>query len=282
MSPAYSSQPTKPSHLLRKLVLLFLLATALGLGLAILFQAKPGYPRWMQNGLAAASLAVTAGLGSRFVLGGRNWFVRFLAALAALVFGLYVLGFATNWRLGLGPLVFWPKQVDKSGLAEIGIGLILFVPVFLAWKKSPQVMQVAETPRAAVQPRNNGTRRKSSVKRQAEKSPAISLPKIKVPDFLKAAQRPVKVKRSRPKTKKPTVRTISAEDLPVRPKRRRMLHGKAKVSIAVVEEHRCPYCLEPVSRTDPRGVVECEVCHTLHHKDCWEITGVCQVPHYNS
>jgi hypothetical protein len=37
-----------------------------------------------------------------------------------------------------------------------------------------------------------------------------------------------------------------------------------------------------VKRNDPRGVVECEVCHTLHHKDCWDITGACQVPHLNT
>jgi hypothetical protein len=29
-------------------------------------------------------------------------------------------------------------------------------------------------------------------------------------------------------------------------------------------------------------VVECEVCHTLHHKDCWDVTGICQVPHLNT
>jgi hypothetical protein len=50
----------------------------------------------------------------------------------------------------------------------------------------------------------------------------------------------------------------------------------------VVEEHRCPYCLDAVARTDPRGVKECEVCHTLHHADCWAITGICQVPHLNT
>jgi ribosomal protein L37AE/L43A len=44
-------------------------------------------------------------------------------------------------------------------------------------------------------------------------------------------------------------------------------------------EHKCPFCLEDVRRNDPRGVEECPICHTLHHADCWEITGMCQVPH---
>lgn len=44
-------------------------------------------------------------------------------------------------------------------------------------------------------------------------------------------------------------------------------------------EHRCPYCLEVVEKNDPRGVKICPICQTQHHLDCWNITGVCQVPH---
>jgi hypothetical protein len=72
---------------------------------------------------------------------------------------------------------------------------------------------------------------------------------------------------------------------PARPKPGRSRGGfrrKPQVQLAVIEDHRCPYCLDPVLRTDPRGVKECEVCHTLHHADCWAITGVCQVPHLNT
>ena len=36
-----------------------------------------------------------------------------------------------------------------------------------------------------------------------------------------------------------------------------------------------------IKRNDIRGSVECPICHTLHHKDCWDITGTCQVPHLN-
>jgi hypothetical protein len=45
------------------------------------------------------------------------------------------------------------------------------------------------------------------------------------------------------------------------------------------EEHRCPYCLQEVKAGDPRGVKICRVCGAWHHKDCWDITGHCQVPH---
>ena len=44
-------------------------------------------------------------------------------------------------------------------------------------------------------------------------------------------------------------------------------------------EHRCPYCLEVVVKKDARGVKICPICQTHHHLDCWNITGMCQVPH---
>ncbi|MFN2120746.1 MAG: hypothetical protein ACK2T0_10170 [Anaerolineales bacterium] len=28
--------------------------------------------------------------------------------------------------------------------------------------------------------------------------------------------------------------------------------------------------------------MECPICHTLHHKDCWDVTGSCQIPHLAS
>jgi hypothetical protein len=64
-------------------------------------------------------------------------------------------------------------------------------------------------------------------------------------------------------------------------RRRNLLHRRPAVQIAAYEEHRCPYCLQDIQRNDVRSSVECPICHTLHHKDCWDITGTCQVPHLN-
>jgi uncharacterized Zn-finger protein len=55
---------------------------------------------------------------------------------------------------------------------------------------------------------------------------------------------------------------------------------KPQLQLSDEEEHRCPYCLELIDVDDPRGTVECKICHTLHHADCWAITGSCQVPHF--
>jgi len=63
--------------------------------------------------------------------------------------------------------------------------------------------------------------------------------------------------------------------------RRRGLRKRARIRIAAQVEHRCPFCLEIVEPRDPRGAVECSICHSFHHADCWAVTGTCQVPHHN-
>ncbi len=65
---------------------------------------------------------------------------------------------------------------------------------------------------------------------------------------------------------------------PARSKKRKTSPGNA-IRLIGQEEHRCPYCLELVNENDPAGVVICPVCHAYHHKNCWDITGTCQVPH---
>lgn len=56
----------------------------------------------------------------------------------------------------------------------------------------------------------------------------------------------------------------------------------AEIRLVGSEEHKCPYCLQPVAARDARGVVICPICKTRHHKECWDITGMCQVPHYHN
>jgi hypothetical protein len=56
---------------------------------------------------------------------------------------------------------------------------------------------------------------------------------------------------------------------------------KAQRTVRLIgkEELRCPYCLQVIDRKDPNGIVVCPICHSAHHKECWDITGSCQVPH---
>ena len=63
------------------------------------------------------------------------------------------------------------------------------------------------------------------------------------------------------------------------PRRRRGRRTPKAVKLIGKEDLRCPYCLQPVDLKDPKGVVICPICHAAHHKECWDITGSCQVPH---
>jgi hypothetical protein len=78
----------------------------------------------------------------------------------------------------------------------------------------------------------------------------------------------------------PDHRTIPPASLPVNLPRK---HGGRKMPRSVrltgKEEMRCPYCLQPIDPKDKKGIVVCPICHTAHHKECWDITGSCQVPH---
>jgi len=286
MTSYYSPQPVQRSGLLRKLVLLFLLVVALALGLTILFRAKPGYPSWLQTGLAAASIGVASAFGSRFVLKQRNLFIRFTAALASVMVGLYVLGMASNWRYGIGPLSFWPRTVDWYGIIQAAIGIYVVLLVFRAWRRPPP--QVIEVEPRSIEPQLLDLRpnprpvparfsRRTMPRSAHQMKHGIALTHLFTP-----SEPAISVRRTTGRRRKSAVKPISAADLPVRPKRRSRGHSRARVQFAVVEEHRCPFCLEAVCRADPRGVVECDVCHALHHKDCWDITGTCQVPHLNS
>jgi ribosomal protein L37AE/L43A len=78
----------------------------------------------------------------------------------------------------------------------------------------------------------------------------------------------------------PDHRTIPPASLPVNLPRkhsgRKMPHS---VRLTGKEEMKCPYCLQPINPRDKNGIVVCPICHSAHHKECWDITGSCQVPH---
>lgn len=54
---------------------------------------------------------------------------------------------------------------------------------------------------------------------------------------------------------------------------------KKDIKLSTQIEQHCPYCLEIVLPKDPRGIVKCPECGAWHHKDCWDVTGTCQVAH---
>jgi ribosomal protein L37AE/L43A len=277
-------------HLGRKLTLLLLLVIALALGLVILFRQRTTLPSLVFNLFADISIGLVVGLATRLALRQRNWFVRSVASAALVIIGIIVLGYSTEGIIGLvlPPLGFvrvswldqWhvplelPLRVASSamnwaGLAYMVIAIDTSWIALRAWRQS--------TPRVDGSSAVSSRRRRSVRSSHTNVSPRFTFPKIQPrnsSEKLKARRR----------SERPMVSMSVASNSvkATRSKRWSPLHKKPQIQLAIHEEHRCPYCLEEVKRDDPRGVVECEVCHTLHHKDCWDITGACQVPHLNT
>ncbi len=310
MSLDNSDQSPKRWHLLRKVVLLFLLVAALTLGLVLLFRQNSSFPLLLFNILADASLGLLIGLGTRMVLRGRAWLIQALASAAVCIVGLALLGYFTNWESGIGPFraglvrVHWldwanvalrlPLQFQRStmdllDLAHVVIAVDTGWIALRAWKRSPRIVGQRATPSSTPRVKNRPKPPKGRQVSPPAAVPSTPVQKIRVPTTSSISTSSASIGSSvrRKRVGRPLISRPAAA--PLRPARAKstkrwnpLRHNKPAVQLAVYEEHRCPYCLEVVNRNDPRGVVECQVCHTLHHKDCWDITGSCQVPHLNT
>jgi hypothetical protein len=321
MSPLDNPPTVRGSDsLFRKLVLLLLLISAAVLWIVIWFEYETIFPLLLSTFFADVSLGVIAGFGSRFVLRDREWFERYLVGLIVAVVGMYLIGSLTHWVLGIGPIhleerfaeqvqeirfngdvsrqirslgigsrvLFDFTQLDWADLVHLTISLGVLVLSMKAWRRPvalpaplPEPVETVSLPVIVppVTPSRRGRRSSSTSNGRAQVRRADSgahhlnlspgaapQPRVRSNNGSNGSRPSIK------KVKEPTVR----------PKKKKASRRKPKIQFALVEEHRCPYCLDNVTRTDPRGVKECEVCHTLHHADCWAITGVCQVPHLNT
>lgn len=233
---------------------------------------------------AILAVGLAAGAASRSNFYEWSGWMRFFVTLVILPLGMFALGFFTNWQIGFGPLEPWlVGNMDKEQILHIGGGLIISLITLAAWRK-PRLKVQQEAPIIAHRSLNNHraptpvqpVRQVRFLKGNHSKSVHGGQKTSWFPKF-----------KGFPKlgwSKKPQSNTLM---LPMsrkraRPDFQRLLKHKPKVNLALVELHRCPYCLEEVSLSDPRGVKKCEVCGAVHHADCWGVTGECQVPHLNT
>lgn len=185
------------------------------------------------------------------------------------------------------------EKMDWADPVHLGISLIMTVLALQAWPRpsvsTAQAVEVLPLPSPST-PRATRSRRSKRARRVSSSSSPSSSGQthIELPGSwstrLRPSAPPGPRTRSTNGSRSPILKEpkkTKAKDPVVRPKRRRS-RRKPQIQFALLEEHRCPYCLDAVSRNDPRGVQECDVCHTLHHADCWAITGFCQVPHLNT
>lgn len=244
--------------------IVLVLTSAAGLGLNLYFQEHPLSNLLLERSSILLVVGLAAGFASRIILHKWHVFWRILFSILAAGLALYILDrfFISNY-MDIISIENWKDpiwiflQAGISGLMAILAGII--------WHKRRKVKTVA--------------RRETAVVTASKAQP---VPK------------PIQVKAQKSKIKKKTRKVLQKKvvspkpALAIRPGVKakttgvflgsRRLHRK-DVRLLGETEHRCPYCLELVKKNDPRGVVICPECKTWHHKDCWDVTGTCQVAH---
>jgi hypothetical protein len=246
-----ATPPPEPVQIVlaRKFTLLILLMIVAALVLVMLLRHIQISSLLFPHLLSDIVMGLIAGSSVRWILRKQTVFLRVATILAFLIGGLELLGWFTGWQVGLSPLKSGLASADWYSLGQLLLGTGTALLALYAWTQStPTVFGPVSVPK--------------SVKR---------LPRTR--------QQPVKHPRraARPEVRS-TPTTVAAQS--IEPKRKRVTHRKPRLQLSEEEEHRCPYCLELIDPDDPRGTVECKICHTLHHADCWAITGACQVPHF--
>lgn len=246
----------------------------------------------------ALSLALTTGLGlasgfvTRWTLRNQGGWVRASASLAAVVVGLLMLGLATRGQAGVGPLSPPLAQPNWEGLGRVALAALAAWLALFAWPPGQERRGGADRWRALLarfrarwevsalhrgldRVRNGFGWARAWIRPSRPRAAAASLaPRVRLRAHSERSPRWGwnMLERIRERLGRPNAALRGRR----RPPRSR---ASRNIRLMKVEEHRCPYCLDVVEPNDPRGVKVCRICRTRHHADCWEITGMCQVPH---
>jgi hypothetical protein len=282
MSNSYSPSTRRPGFF-RKLVVTLLFVAGIAGSMSLLNLHQKNLSLFWMTVFAIMSIGLAAGSAARISFYQWSGIIRFLVMSLAVTVGLLSLGVLTTWQMGIGPLNPWIEgSIPQDELIQLGGAfLVAIISLEAWWKRRPRIEEAA---------------RVESSSRTREPMPVAAVMQPASPRQQSRAQENVtfvskgKSRLKFAKAPKARSRTIPAVDKlflthtsqPARSKRKKLFNRKPQLQISVFEEHRCPYCLDDVKRNDPRGVKECEVCHSLHHADCWAITGMCQVPHLNT
>jgi hypothetical protein len=282
MSNPYSPNTRRPGFF-RKLAINWLFVVGIAGFMSLLNLYQKNLSLFWMTVFAVMSIGLAAGSTSRITFYQWPGYVRFFVMLFAVPLGLFSLGVFTVWQMGIGPLNPWTQGIlPQDQLFQLGGAFLIAVICLEAWWK----------PRPKIEDPSDA---ESSSRRSEQSPPVVSIQEVRPRPLQISSQDTSAYAAPRgsfrlkfmkaAKTRSRTIPVVNKLFLthtsqPVRSKRKR--NRKPQLQISVFEEHRCPYCLDDVKRNDPRGVKECEVCHSLHHADCWAITGMCQVPHLNT
>jgi hypothetical protein len=234
-----------------------------GLGLLLYFQQHQLTNAIIERSLIILTIGLVAGFTTRIFLRKWHFIWRILIPFFVIGLGIFVLDkvFPKNYELVFIARTPWSEPIGID-LIQIGLGYVMgLLALFIGKRSKPKQLKVRSQTRFKTRPK---TRSKLPVK--STQKPILFKTK--------------RIKRNKKITKKPaTAWSLSLQKtarlVASKPHR---LHRK-DVKLLGETEHRCPYCLELVKKNDERGVVICPECKTWHHKDCWDVTGSCQVAH---
>jgi hypothetical protein len=285
MSPSSQKLLSSPPGRVGLVILTVLVVSGASI---LLFQANLNLPFPLLEGIIVTLIGFASGLSTRWLLRRSRPSLRLLSALGALLAGLALLGAFSSGAIGLQLAAQRASGPDWGGLLKFLWGSAVAWLTLRAWRKSLHIKRpAARKPKVKARPRQS---------RSASKPASwISLPKIEVPGFVKpqAWRKLVKgLKRRSADLGKGLRRSPGIQVGPrrgssnrLRPPARRLGSSSGfkrrskQVQLVGGQEHHCPFCLQVVTRGDPRGVKICSICKTWHHADCWAVTGSCQVPH---
>jgi ribosomal protein L37AE/L43A len=235
--------------LLFRLELLALIVCFSGAGFAVAAVFNDTVAPWLFSIASAAGEGIFLGLISRLFFRRYSFPLRLTAAITATLSGLLIMGWLTGGLIGADPSFPAERRPDWAALGLMVLAAAAATLALVAWKKRAAMVEVSPAP-------------VGEVIQEVEPAPA--------------------------RGKKEQIAPPVKDARPSRGRFRGVLRffqrapRDAEIRLTGAEKYKCPYCLQPIEARDPRGVVACPICHTRHHKDCWDVTGMCQIPHYHT
>lgn len=237
--------------------------------------------KWFHTQLIAAVAAVAIGtfcaLLTRSLIAKFPLFMRIFYPFPVLIICLVLINWITAGQGGFGFLHDPLYGSPWWGLIPLAAGTIAATLTLLAWKKSRKKKAGR---RAAPRPASVHQRTAPQPSRPAGNENSVPVSSAAIQAASTHATNPGGSSTFREAAASRLHHSADGAEAPadtLRVAKRKTKNNHLRLVGA--EEHRCPYCLEVVKPRDPRGVVICDICHAYHHRDCWEVTGRCQVPH---
>jgi hypothetical protein len=255
------------------------LAVVVGFGFVAVYIFNRGIVPAVLVLTIAAGMGLTTGFISRFELPGRSSLVCWWVALFSLCVGMIPQGWLSGGVLGFDLITHELIKPDLDGLLRLFLGATSAWLAVRAWagRLSPQSSSMPDRRglRARIRPSHMQSNASGDVAAPSGVNIVAPNPRSpNTPSVVRPSGRQQTFNLRRPKFGAEGPKKWS-----IKRNRQRRIH--AAIHLTENIEHRCPFCLELVERSDSSGSVECTICHTLHHADCWAVTGTCQVPHHN-